>query len=130
MDELERWAKSLGDLGVKTASGSRYFPSRQMTKLMRASHAEGRLFEGLTEWLPEWKYRQNKATDRMEEILIAGGELWESIVADTDRPWSPYISEEQRAGLLHIVERIERQVESRRRLVERLRAHSGQKPSP
>lgn len=43
MGTLEEWAGSLGDAGVR-ADGERYFPSRQVARIMRKAHSGGRLF--------------------------------------------------------------------------------------
>src|SRR3954451_3237393 len=74
MNALEEWAKSLGDAGVTRSDGARYFPSRQVDRMMRRAHAEGRLFEALTGWLPTYRglrtSREGEAyANRMRDIV-------------------------------------------------------------
>jgi len=109
MQALEDWAKSLGDAGVTRVDGARYFPSRQLDRGMRRAHSEGRLFEALTEWLPRYRgLRTSNAgqayANRMRDIVEHDCQLWESVVAEVGRSWSPYITPEQRRILLRIVD--------------------------
>jgi hypothetical protein len=48
MEALEDWARSLGVAGVKRSDGARYFPSRQVERMMRKAHREDSLIEALT----------------------------------------------------------------------------------
>ena len=116
MEALEEWAASLGDAGVRRADGARYFPARQMGRLMRQAHKDGELFERLTDWLPDWRFRGNAYTERMKDIVRHGAPLWEEVVAAEGCPWSPYISQEQRQMLLKIVARIHAEIASGDRL--------------
>jgi hypothetical protein len=121
MDALEDWASSLAEAGVRRSDGARYFPSRQMDRTMRQAHREGVLFERLTEWLPNYRFRGDAYTERMKDIVRHGAVLWESIVAAEDRPWSPYIDSEQRRMLLKVVADIYADIERGDRLVEQMR---------
>ncbi len=85
MEALEEWACSLGDAGVRKANNARYFPSRQMHRMMRTAYSEGVLFERLTEWLPNYRFRGDVYTERMKDIVRHGAELWEAVVAAEDR---------------------------------------------
>lgn len=107
MEALEEWARSLGKAGVKRSDGARYFPSRQVDRMMRTAHREGRLFEALTDWLPSYRGLRTSSAgqayaNRMRDIVEHGCPLWESVVAEVDRPWSAYITAEQRQ-MLHRV---------------------------
>lgn len=130
MQALEDWAASLGDAGVQRADGARYFPARQMHRGMRKAHQEGRLFESLTDWLPDWRYRANAFTERMKDIVRHDAPLWEDIVAKEDEPWSAYITPEQRAHLRRISDRIRADVQRGDRLVEQLRREQSERDRP
>ena len=107
MDALEDWARSLGDAGVTTVNGKRYFPSRQIDRSMRRAHAEGRLFEELTHWLPTYRGLRTKQSDqayadRMRDIVEHGCPLWEDVVSDPTAPWASEITSDQRAILRQV----------------------------
>jgi hypothetical protein len=121
MEALEDWAASLGDAGVTRSDNARYFPSRQMDRTMRRAHSEGVLFERLTEWLPNYRFRADAYTERMKDIVRHGALLWESIVAAEDRPWSPYIEPEQREMLLRVVADIYADIARGDELVQQMR---------
>lgn len=108
MDALEDWARSLGEAGVRRSDGARYFPSRQIDRSMRRAHKEGRLFEELTGWLPSYRGLRTKPggdayANRMRDIVEHGCPLWESVVAEIGRPWTPFITPEQRQILHRVV---------------------------
>lgn len=127
MQALEDWAAGLGDAGVRRADGARYFPSRQMHRGMRRAHEDGVLFERLTEWLPDWRYSANDYTERMKDIVRHGAPLWEDVVAEEGKPWSSYITAEQRAMLRRVSERIRAEVARGDRLVKRLRREQSER---
>lgn len=134
MEELEEWAKSLGDAGVRRADGARYFPSRQIDRMMRTAHKEGRLFEALTDWLPSYRGLRTSSggdayANRMRDIVEHGCPLWESIVAESGRPWSEYITSDQRRILLRVVADVEGEIARGRRLQEQVRASMKTKPT-
>ncbi|TMK98035.1 MAG: hypothetical protein E6G34_10200 [Actinobacteria bacterium] len=128
MDALEEWAKSLGDHGVTKIDGSRYFPSRQMRQI-RAANENGQLVgdDGyLTGWLPQYRGLRTRAGDqeyanRMREIIEHGAPLWEQIVAELDKPWTPYVTAEQRRVLHRVVSDVDAEIERGQRLVEKVR---------
>jgi hypothetical protein len=127
MDALEEWAKSLGNAGVKRSDGARYFPSRQMDRSIRAAHREGRLFESLTEWLPKYRGLRTSPNghayaNRMRDIVEHGCPLWESVVAEVDRPWSHYIAPEHRRMLHRIVADVHEEIARGERLRAKIRA--------
>lgn len=129
MEALEDWAKSLGEAGVKRSDGARYFPSRQIDRGMRRAHREGRLFEALTEWLPSYRgLRRSSGGDayanRMRDIVEHGCPLWESVVAEVGRPWSDYITPEQRQMLHRIVGDVHAEIARGQRLRAQTRAGS------
>lgn len=129
MEALEAWAKSLGDAGVKRRDGARYFPSRQLDRTMRAAHQEGRLFEELTSWLPDYHGLRTKAgaddyANRMRDIVEHGCPLWESVVAETGQPWSDYITPEQRRILNKVADDVNDEIQRGKRLRAQLRANS------
>lgn len=124
MNALEDWASSLGEAGVRRSDNARYFPSRQMDRTMRKAHGESALFERLTEWLPNYRFRGDAYTERMKDIVRHGTVLWESVVAAEDRPWSPYIDPEQRQMLLKVVADIYADIARGDRLVEQMRRDS------
>lgn len=108
MEALEDWARSLGEAGVRRSDGARYCPSRQIDRTMRTAHREGRLFEALTEWLPSYHGLRTTAggdayANRMRDIVEHGCPLWESVVAEVGRPWSAYITDQQRQMLHRVV---------------------------
>ncbi len=127
MQALEDWAAGLGDAGVRKSDGARYFPSRQMHHLMRRAHEDGVLFERLTEWLPDWRYKPNRYTERMKDIIRHGTPLWEDVVAEEGRPWSPYINAQQRAMLRRISDRIRAEVVRGDQWVEQLRREQSER---
>ena len=121
MEALEDWAKSLGEAGVQRSDGARYFPSRQLDRTMRRAHSEGRLFEALTEWLPSYRgLRTGSGGDayanRMRDIVEHGCPLWESVVAEVGRPWSDYITPEQRRMLNRVVADVHSEIARGQRL--------------
>src|SRR3954453_12690880 len=121
MESLEDWAKSLGEAGVRRSDGARYFPSRQIDRTMRRAHSEGRLFEALTEWLPSYRGLRTSSggdayANRMRDIVEHGCPLWESVVAEGDRPWSAFITPEQRQMLHRIVADVHREIARGERL--------------
>jgi hypothetical protein len=127
MEALEDWAKRLGEAGVRRSDGARYFPSRQIDRTMRAAHREGRLFEALTEWLPN--YRGLRTTvggdtyaNRMRDIVEHGCPLWESVVAEVGRPWSPYITAQQRQMLHRVVADVHAEIARGQRLRAKVQA--------
>ncbi len=127
MEALEDWAKSLGEAGVRRSDGARYFPSRQIDRTMRRAHEEGRLFEVLTEWLPRYRgLRTSSGADayanRMRDIVEHGCRLWESVVAEVGRPWSDYITPEQRRMLHQVVADVQTEIARGQRLRVKLRA--------
>lgn len=135
MDALEGWAKSLGDAGVTRSDGARYFPSRQLDRTMRAAHREGRLFSALTEWLPTYRGLRTRAgadayANRMRDIVEHGCPLWETVVAEDDRPWSPYVTREQRQILRGIAADVDDEIARGRRLRDRLVAERRNSASP
>jgi hypothetical protein len=121
MEALEEWASSLGDAGVRKSNDARYFPSRQMDRTMRTAHRDGVLFERLTEWLPNYRFRGDAYTERMKDIVRHGAMLWESVVAAEDRSWSPYIEPEHRQMLLKVVGDIYADIARGDQLVEQMR---------
>ncbi len=127
MEALEDWAKSLGQAGVQRIDGAKYFPSRQMGRLMRAAHRDGRLFEALTEWLPRYRGLRTSATghayaNRMRDIAEHGCPLWEEVVAEVGRPWSAYITDEQRQVLLQVAADVHSEIARGERLRAQIRA--------
>jgi hypothetical protein len=127
MEALEDWAKSLGEAGVKRSDGARYFPSRQIDRSMRRAHSEGRLFDALTEWLPSYRGLRTSSAgeayaNRMRDIVEHGCPLWESVVADVGRPWSDYITPEQRRVLQQVAADVDSEIARGERLRARIRA--------
>lgn len=127
MEALEDWAKSLGDAGVRRSDGARYFPSRQIDRSMRRAHREGRLFEALTDWLPSYRgLRTSKGgeayANRMRDIVEHGCPLWEAVVAEAGRPWSEYITPEQRRMLHQVVSDVHAEIARGQRLRAQIRA--------
>jgi hypothetical protein len=121
MEALEDWAKSLGEAGITRSDGARYFPSRQIDRTMRRAHREGRLFEALTEWLPSYRGLRTSAgadayANRMRDIVEHGCPLWESIVAEVGRPWSAYITPQQRQILHQVVADVHSEIARGQRL--------------
>jgi hypothetical protein len=105
MDRLEVWARGLGDGGVMTVDGRRYFPSRQMTQI-RAAYREGpgKLMEYMTGWLPH--YRRDRSTApsrRMADIVKAGLVPWEALLLERDQPWAHHVSDRQRMVLCQVM---------------------------
>jgi hypothetical protein len=127
MEALEDWAKSLGEAGVRRSDGARYFPSRQIDRTMRRAHSEGRLFEALTEWLPSYRGLRTSSggdayANRMRDIVEHGCPLWESVVAEVGRPWSAYITPEQRRMLHQVVADVHSEIARGQRLRAQIRA--------
>src|SRR4051794_1336345 len=127
MEALEDWAKSLGKAGVTRSDGARYFPSRQVDRMMRSAHREGRLFEALTGWLPTYRGLRTSSggeayANRMRDIVEHGCPLWESVVAEVGRPWSPYVTTEQRQTLHQVVADVHSEIARGRRLRAKLLA--------
>jgi hypothetical protein len=105
MDRLEVWARGLGEGGVTTVDGRRYFPSRQMTQI-RAAYREGpgKLMEYMTGWLPD--YRRDRSTApsrRMADIVKAGLVPWEALLLERDQPWAHHVSDLQRMVLCRVM---------------------------
>jgi hypothetical protein len=128
MSALEDWASSLGEAGVKRSDGARYFPSRQLDRTMRKAHSEGRLFEALTEWLPNYRGLRTKRgadayANRMRDIAEHGCPLWEEVVAEVGQPWSDYITPEQRSLLLKVAADVHLEIERGERLRAQIRAN-------
>jgi len=127
MQALEDWAKSLGEAGVRRSDGARYFPSRQIDRTMRRAHSDGRLFEALTEWLPSYRGLRTRSggeayANRMRDIVEHGCPLWESVVAEVGRPWSDYITPEQRRMLHEVVADVDDEIARGQRLRAQIRS--------
>lgn len=121
MAALEEWAKCLGKAGVTRSDGARYFPSRQVDRLMRSAYREGRLFEALTEWLPTYRGLRTSSggdayANRMRDIVEHDCSLWESVVAEVGQPWSQYVTAEQRRALHQVVADVHAEIDRGRRL--------------
>jgi len=126
MAALEDWARSLGEAGVRRSDGARYFPSRQLDRTMRRAHGEGRLFEALTEWLPRYRGLRTRSganayANRMRDIVEHGCPLWEAVVAEAERPWSDFITPEQRRMLHRVVADVHSEIARGERLRAQMR---------
>jgi hypothetical protein len=127
MEALEAWAKSLGEAGVTRSDGARYFPSRQVDRMMRKAHSDGRLFEELTDWLPRYRglrtSREGEGyANRMRDIVEHGCPLWESVVAEVHQPWSQYVTVEQRRMLHQVVADVHSEIARGEHLQARMRS--------
>jgi hypothetical protein len=103
MDRLEAWAKGLGVGHIQTADGRRYYPSRTIASMRRA-HAEGRLIDAMTDWLPS--YRRNSGTPaaaRMADIVKAGLVPWEALLLELGKPWTTFVTDAQREVLCRVL---------------------------
>ena len=131
MARLEEWAAGLGEAGMtKQANDTRYYPTRTIPR-MRAAHDRGELLHHLTHWLPGYRYRPNDpAVEQMVRIKRHRLPVWEEIVAEDDQPWSPCVSDADRATLRSLVDtvtsRAERELASEARLRASMQAQRAQ----
>lgn len=128
MDALEAWARSLGDGGVTQADGKRYFPTRSIP-WMRKAHAKGTLIDSLTGWLPDYRGLGHSpgSAQRMVDIVKHGLQPWEYLLVATDRPWSPFVTDEQRAVLHEVLRDCHAQAASELRLRAKIQQQVAQK---
>jgi hypothetical protein len=96
---LSGWRAQLGTF-LDDTGGNPYSPSRSWQALMRA-HNGGKLLAYMTEWLDEYKSLPcNGYADAMVQIVKCGQRTWEHILLEPNQPWTPYITDRQRAALL------------------------------
>jgi len=99
MDELERWRVELGHF-PRCEGGNPYSPGQSWTSFVVA-HRESRLIEHMTEWLADYRGLSNdSAATSMIEIVKAGQRTWQHILLEPNKPWTPHVSNAQRAKLL------------------------------
>lgn len=102
MEELGVWRRELGHY-LDAEDGSPYSPGRSWTSLVTA-HKAGELLEAMTDWLPDYKgLSHDSSATSMTEIVKAGQRTWEHILIEPHKPWTPYISDAQRAKLLQLI---------------------------
>jgi len=99
MEELRLWREQLGHY-LDDESGRPYSPGHSWTSFVVA-HRDKRLIEHMTEWLPGYRgLSHDSAATSMVEIVKAGQRTWEHILLESHKPWTPYITNAQRAKLL------------------------------
>ena len=102
MEELHRWREQLGHF-LDDEGGHPYSPGRSWTSLVTA-HKAGKLLEEMTDWLKEYKGLSNDpSATSMTQIVKAGQRTWEHILLEPHKPWTPYVTDAQRAKLLECV---------------------------
>jgi hypothetical protein len=102
MEELRRWREELGHF-LDDEAGGPYSPSRSWTSLVTA-YKNGRLLEAMTDWLPDWNgLSHDSSATSMTEIVKAGQRTWEHILLEPNKPWTPYVTDADRAVLLRLL---------------------------
>jgi hypothetical protein len=102
MERFREWAAGLGDQ-LTRRDDARYYPNRSINWLQTA-HDEGCLLERATDWLDEYKgLGGDAAANRMIDIVKAGLEPWEAVLLERGRPWTPYVTDAQRAVLHQVL---------------------------
>jgi hypothetical protein len=58
----------------------------------------------MTDWLPGWNgLTHDSSATSMTEIVKAGQRTWEHILLEPNKPWTPYVTDADRAVLLRLL---------------------------